>query len=92
MQTGKVVQFERYGTVWETYEGVVALDESGCELMRFSLDRSRKNNEHLEKLIVLLEECAEQQKTVKLKYVKYYAVAPWRGETNTYVVEAEQLK
>jgi len=82
---GKIIQFERSGAVWETYEGVVALDESGSAQWHFSLDRSRRQDE----LIATLYECADQQKTVKVKYEQYYAAAPWRGNTNTYVLSVE---
>ncbi len=88
IHVGKVIQFERSGMLWETYEGVVALDETGCATWRFSLDPSRTYGD----LVTTLEECLDQQKTVKLKYVTYYAAAPWRGDTNNYILSIDPGK
>jgi len=89
MRAGTVVRISKKGIIWKTYEGQLDLESFGAlkkvsplaETFDFSVERSRDS------VVKKLEKVSLSGKRVGLKYIKRYAIFPWRGKTKYFVRE-----
>jgi hypothetical protein len=94
VMAGKVLRITQKGFIFKTYEGKLNLDTfgalKGTSPIAESFDFSVESDETA--VIKELEQVALSGERVNLKFVKRFAVFPWRGDTKYFVVGIERLK
>ncbi|MBS1557344.1 MAG: hypothetical protein JST69_01350 [Bacteroidetes bacterium] len=94
VMAGKVLRITQKGFVFKTYEGKLNLETFGAmkntsslaETFDFSVESSQTE------VIKELEQVALSGERVNLKFIKRYAIFPWRGDTRYFVESIERLK
>ena len=87
VRAGTVLRISKKGVIWKTYEGQLDLESFGAlkrvsplaETFDFSVERDRDS------IVKQLEAVALSGNRVSLRYIKRYAVFPWRGKTKYFV-------
>jgi hypothetical protein len=94
VMAGKVLRISTKGVLFKTFEGKLNLETfgalKGTSPIAESYDFSVEGHE--EELIKTLEEVALSGERVNLRYKKRYMRVPWRGETNTFIIQVERSK
>lgn len=94
VMAGKVLRITQKGVIFKTYEGKLNLETFGAlkgtspiaESFDFSVESDQTE------VIKELEHVALSGERVNLKFVRRFAVFPWRGDTKYFVEGIERLK
>lgn len=94
VMAGKVLRITQKGVIFKTYEGKLNLETFGAlkgtspiaESFDFSVESDQTE------VIKELEQVALSGERVNLKFVRRFAVFPWRGDTKYFVEGLERLK
>ena len=94
VMAGKVLRVTQKGVIFKTYEGKLNLETfgalKGTSPIAESFDFSVESDQ--EAVIKELEQVALSGERVNLKFVRRFAVFPWRGDTKYFVEGVERLK
>ncbi|MBS1486799.1 MAG: hypothetical protein JST43_04360 [Bacteroidetes bacterium] len=94
VMAGKMIRLTQKGMLFKTYEGKLSLETFGAlkntspiaETFDFSVESDQTD------LIKELEQVALSGERINLKYVKRYAIFPWRGDTRYFAEGVERVK
>ena len=92
IRAGTVLRISKQGVLFKTFEGQLDLESFGAlkkvsplaETFDFSVEPGNDS------LVKQLETVALSGERVNLRYIKRYAVFPWRGKTKYFIIGVER--